>query len=106
MLRSIKKHIAILFLVLISLLIVPKEFIHSLAGHEDTVCFWHNGKTLDKHHHHCAILNFNAPPYVETSGTNLEVSSFNFYIHSLNDYTCYFNDFTNLSYLRAPPFYN
>ena len=104
MFRNLKKHIAIFFLVLISLLIVPKEFIHSLTGHEDTICFWHNGKTLEKPHHHCGILNFNAPLFLVASSFQLPVSSLHFQLHFLNDYSCCFSDFINLSYLRAPPF--
>lgn len=106
MFQNIRKYIAVLFLLLISLFIVPKEFIHSFAGHEDTICFSHSGKAFEKQHHHCAILNFNAPLYLKVSGFLFQVSSFKLQVHLINNYLCYFNDLSNLSALRAPPFYN
>ena len=48
----------------ISLLIVPKEFIHDLYGHEDTRDIPSKDITLTNSHHHCQILNYTTPHYI------------------------------------------
>lgn len=103
MIHQIKKYIAIIFLFLISLLIIPKEYIHALSGHEDTICYFHNNKILEKQHHHCAILNFNAPLYLTAFKSQVPVVSKLQRFCFINDYSFYFIDLTNLSSLRAPP---
>jgi len=103
MIYQIRKYVSVLFLFLISLLIVPKEYIHDLAGHEDTLCFFHNGKIVEKPHHHCAILNFNAPLYISASSSQQPAKAVKFENIFLADYSFILSDLSNLSDLRAPP---
>jgi hypothetical protein len=100
---ELKKYIAALLLLLISLLIVPKEFIHSMSGHKDTSCFFHDGKYIEKPHHHCSILNFNAALYEQAFGSHKPDFRSQKNIYFVTDYSFYFSDLSNLSSLRAPP---
>ena len=100
---QIRKYVAIFFLLVISLFIVPKEYIHALSGHEDTICYFHNNTTIEKHHHHCAILNFTAPLYISVASNQLLVKVVKFENVFLNDYSFLLIDLSNLSDLRAPP---
>ena len=104
MIYKIRKYLAVLFLSLISLFIVPKEYIHELSGHEDTLCFSHHNNILEKSHHHCSILNFNAPQFVTAISCHLLADNVQLHIFFIDDYNFNYQDLTNLSSLRAPPY--
>lgn len=63
-----RSYIAIFLLAVISLVIIPKEFIHALYDHEDTphnVCQDHpKGAHIETQHHHCDLLQFQVPPFL------------------------------------------
>ena len=62
-----KKHIALFLLLISSLFIVPKELLHELTFHTDTVDHGvitsANDFSLSTIHHHCDILEVFVQPY-------------------------------------------
>jgi hypothetical protein len=72
---GLRLYIARSLLLVFSIILVPKEFIHSLYGHEDTRCIPGAQVTLGPKHHHCAILQivasvFNTPATITLSLTD------------------------------------
>lgn len=69
-LRSFNKYISVFLLAVISAFIVPKELVHALYDHEDTVHSISHNETglpeIENIHQHCDILNFNVPLYFLT----------------------------------------
>jgi|WetSurMetagenome_2_1015567.scaffolds.fasta_scaffold353596_1 hypothetical protein len=102
--RSTKNFLSFLFLLLISVFIVPKEFIHSLYGHEDTTCFSHQGRTIEAKHQHCEILKYHAPVFVENVKIENLCQLCNLSGISIPKYFCTFFPVFNSYLLRAPPF--
>lgn len=54
--KKIDQYISILLLVCFLPIVTPKEFIHDLFGHEDTIDHYHSAVTIEKVHKHCSIL--------------------------------------------------
>jgi len=103
MLFSVRKYIAILLLLTISLFIVPKEYIHDFYGHNDTQDISGKDITLNNSHHHCQILNYNTPNYIFQQKTFLLPVSF--IEQSVLTYRqfSYIIPFSTYFNLRAPP---
>ena len=70
--KHFAKHISVLLLLISFLFIVPKELLHELSFHDDTVDHCINnskdGLTLSNIHHHCDILQVFVPPYHASEG--------------------------------------
>jgi hypothetical protein len=49
--------LAVWFSFLLLLGNTPMEFVHSFAGHKDTVHHEHKGLSFENKHHHCAFLS-------------------------------------------------
>jgi hypothetical protein len=62
---AVKRYIAFFCLVTIAVFIVPKEFIHSLYGHTDTIDVFQKDNVIqfEKQHRHCEILKYETPLY-------------------------------------------
>lgn len=100
---GIKKHIAFFLLLIVSLIIVPVELFHDLYGHEDTVCLPHNNKTIESKHHHCDILKYHAPSFIENSSIKYSDKPFDFTIKSATEYSYIFSRVFSTFLLRGPP---
>ena len=100
-----KKYIALFCLLTISILIVPKELIHSFSGHKDTIDIIQkdNFKQIGKTHRHCEMLKFETPIY--HNDVNILLLSVAFQstkcIVNLYDQYVFFSYSCSLS--RAPP---
>jgi len=99
----IRQNIALFLLVCFLPVVTPKEFIHSLFGHEDTHCHYHPDLTIEKAHRHCGILQVTASSFVSEFKTVLPGKI-------VNNFVCFFPDQSfisgisyHLSFLRAPP---
>jgi len=60
-----KKYIALFFILLSGLFILPKELIHEFTSHEDTLdatCYASDGLAVSEEHHHCDALQLFLPP--------------------------------------------
>ena len=99
----IKKHISFLLLLIVLLFIVPTELFHELYGHEDTVCFTHTVKTIENKHHHCDILKYHAPSFIENSSIKYSDKPFDFTIKSVTEYSYIFSRIFSSFLLRGPP---
>ena len=100
-----KQLIAIFYLLIISAIIAPKEFYHSLEGHEDSIDIIQKGQVsqFSKTHQHCAILNFESPVYhfqVKIILLSIPVLVTRYFEHSYSHYNF---DSYSLSLSRAPP---
>ena len=60
--QQIKKHIAILFIVLLGI-IIPQETWHLFTNHIDTSCEFSTGTNLETEHTHCDMLQFETSSY-------------------------------------------
>jgi hypothetical protein len=100
-----KQLIAIFCLLTISAIIAPKEFYHSLEGHQDSIDIIQKGQAsqFGKIHQHCEILNFETPVY--NSQIKIILLSISFFAtRYLNiSVTHYTFDSYSLSLSRAPP---
>jgi len=86
---------------------MPKEFIHDLYGHNDTMedeyCL-HGILHIEKIHHHCDMLNYAAFPFEENAGlVSLQPCPVLESIISKKDYGFVSRTLYNLSRFRAPP---
>jgi len=106
-LSRFNKHIAVLLLLISSLFVVPKELLHELSFHDDTVDHCVNnltdGLTLSNEHHHCDILQVFVPPYHTSDGAIL----FSQVVENISRYT--FNapsfsfEIADAFVIRGPP---
>ncbi len=105
--RKLRIYFSIVLLALMSFSVVPKEFIHDLYDHSDTVedvsCL-KGILNVEGIHHHCEMLNYAAFPFDgavgETALSNLPVVVSQ--LHEVN-YGFVKLDRFNLSRFRAPP---
>ena len=100
---KISRYISILLLVNFLPFVIPKEYIHELFGHEDSLDRYHSDLTFEKAHKHCGILQITTSSFVRNSRTVLTTGS-------LINIACILpvqNFIAGISYhislLRAPP---
>ena len=100
-----KKYIALFCLLTISVLIVPKELIHSFSGHVDDIDiiqkdnYQHIGIT----HRHCEMLKFETPIYHNLIKILLLPNDFHSIKYIVNVYDQYIFFSYSYSLSRAPP---
>ena len=101
--HKFKKYISGFLLFTISLFIVPKEYFHDLAGHEDTRDIPGKDITFTNIHHHCEILNYNTPHYIFQY--KVVLLPFTFFQQTINTFASppYFISFFHHFDTRAPP---
>jgi len=68
---GLRINIARFLLLVFSIILSPKEFFHDLYGHEDTLCIPGSEHTLEPKHHHCAILQIEAPVFDTPPSTSI-----------------------------------
>ncbi|WP_143304806.1 hypothetical protein [Chitinophaga vietnamensis] len=63
--KWLHKIFAVILLGVFSFNTVPREFIHSFAGHHDTEDDWQqvDGTAISGHHRHCDFLQIGVEPY-------------------------------------------
>ena len=105
--RALRTYFSVILLAVISFSITPKEFIHDLYDHSDTVENEYCLKGVlhvEGIHHHCEMLNYAAFPFEGNVGdtplNNLPVVVSQFHPA---DYGFVKRDRFNLSRFRAPP---
>lgn len=103
----LRSYIAIFLLMVISMVVVPKEFIHALYDHEDTphdICAdHHKGIHVEPAHHNCELLKFQVFPFYASFvhiDLSTEVTRIDF---QLPVTSILHSDTYNLSQLRGPP---
>lgn len=89
-----------------SILLIPKEYIHDLYGHEDTPCGKHNESAphVEKKHTHCQILKFEASIFYKKDIAIKFSEKYNGKEISLKTEECKNFYLFNISQFRAPPF--
>ena len=105
--RTIRTYLSIILLAVIFFSVMPKEFIHNLYGHTDTIedeyCL-HGILHIENTHHHCEMLNYAAFPFEENASAILfQPVPFSESLISQNDYGFVSRTLYNLSRFRAPP---
>jgi hypothetical protein len=88
------RYIAVFFLIISSIFVVPKELLHELTFHEDThdVCYdAGNGPAVDIEHHHCDVLQLYMPPCTSPDAAIV----FSEFIQCADKSTCPFADETH-----------
>ena len=100
--QQIKKHIAIIFIVLLGI-IIPKETWHLLTDHTDTNCEFNTGSNVEEEHTHCEMLQFESSSY-DYQCTEVSKLESNFYFNYINQETV-FSKLLIEEYisLRGPP---
>jgi len=105
--QILRKYIGIVLLALMSFSVMPKEFIHDLYGHEDTIdgeCCRKGIIHVEKVHQHCEMLVYAAFPYIGAISYIAE-KDVHFIVKKqlIADYAAFNEDLYNLSRFRAPP---
>ena len=87
--------------------IVPKEFIHDLYDHEDSIekaCCLNGSLHVEEAHHHCEMLTYAAFPFLDAI---LQIAVKNISVPAPELVTSVFDSMSqdryNLSRFRAPP---
>jgi hypothetical protein len=105
--RILRVSISILLLVLMTFTAVPKEVIHGLYGHEDTIEQEYLTKApmhIEPVHHHCEMLTFTAFPFLGTYlSADHPLTGFRLPKYDRHFHSCPDKDRYNLSRFRAPP---
>jgi len=105
--RALRTYFSVILLAVLSFAIVPKEFIHDLYDHSDTIedqyCL-HGILHIEGTHHHCEMLGYAAFPF---EGIASEIPFNNLPVFGsqpeLVNYSFVNLDRFNLSRFRAPP---
>lgn len=64
---TFRKIIADFLLVAFLFAVTPKEFIHALAGHDDTSACKHDGSmVIEESHVHCQVLQLQVNPFYQS----------------------------------------
>jgi hypothetical protein len=106
--NKLTRALACFLLAVLSFYIVPKEFVHTLFGHEDTadhvlVAKGRSAATFSTQHTHCELLNFETDFFYEHTSTSTPSSPgilFSYFPLPLN--TTGLSSSTYVS-LRGPP---
>ncbi len=100
-----KNYIALFCLLTISIFIVPKELIHSFAGHKDSVdSFYNDGSShIEIKHRHCEMLKYETPIYHNDVNILLLSVAFQSTKYIVNFYDQYVFFSYSHSHSRAPP---
>jgi hypothetical protein len=103
----IRTYFSIILLAIVSFSIVPKEFIHELYGHNDSIENEYSLKGVlhfESVHHHCEMLNYAAFPYIDAS---LQLQFLSVPLYFIKPVTKLYGfvklDRYNLAQFRAPP---
>jgi hypothetical protein len=105
----LRKNIALFLILVLSVYIVPKEFVHSLYQHEDTTDYVPVSSdtkapfTIDNRHVHCDLLNFETDVFHAAETHAIELPQpvlFNFLSLPPLDGE---NNVTSFISLRGPP---
>ena len=105
--RKLRVYFSMVLLALMSFSVVPKEFIHDLYDHSDTVedisCL-KGILHVECIHHHCEMLNYAAFPFEGTAG-EAPLNNLSVVVSQLHevDYGFVKLERFNLSRFRAPP---
>ncbi|MGI8892389.1 MAG: hypothetical protein ACR2GN_02905 [Bacteroidia bacterium] len=104
---SFRQALSIFFLCVFAIITVPKELIHELHHHEDTLHIEcsrdFSGTRVEDHHIHCDYLNFEFKPFNSESFFPLNYFTVDFtelVTRTINDS---FSPPESVNYLRGPP---
>ena|SRR5665213_4270520 len=105
--RLIRTYFSVILLAVISFSILPKEFIHELYDHHDTIESENSLKGLlhlEAIHHHCEMLTYSAFPYLDAAIKSQLQSIPVYFVKPVDkEYGFVKLDRFNLSKFRAPP---
>jgi hypothetical protein len=102
-LRPANKYISIALLLVLSVYLSPRYYVHELYGHEDTHC--HPGAllTLEPRHHHCKILQLSEAVFLIEKPLPVSFHTILFSILSEALFTCFKPENNESIHLRGPP---
>ena len=103
---KVKQYFSILLLVSFLPVLVPKEYIHDLFGHEDTFENYQSALTIEKAHKHCSILQVSFSCFVSFQKNYLRGQEFNNAVYIFPHQSFIPELSVHLSYLRGPPLYH
>jgi hypothetical protein len=86
--------------------VTPKEFIHDLFGHEDTIDHYHSDATIEKIHKHCSILQISFSIFISSLKSFFQKTEIDKCTYSFQQQSSIPEISVNLSFLRAPPSYH
>ena len=103
---KIKRGISVVILFLSFLpVIIPREFVHELFGHEDTTDHYHAAVILEKGHTHCSILNITFSNFISCLKNPVPEKKIIISFYTFAEISVLPGISVNLSSLRAPPAY-
>lgn len=100
---KVNRYISILLLVCFLPIVTPKEFIHDLFGHEDTIDHYHSDITIEKIHKHCSILQVTFSSFLSSLKIFFQKKEVNDCLYTYSPQSFIPEISVNLSFLRAPP---
>ncbi|MGA2822857.1 MAG: hypothetical protein ABSE72_04960 [Bacteroidales bacterium] len=103
---KVNRYISILLLVCFLPVVTPKEFIHDLFGHEDTLDHYHSDITIEKIHKHCSIFQISFSIFISSLKSFFPKKEIDNCAYSFPQQTYIPGLSVNLSFLRAPPLYH
>ncbi|MGA3013452.1 MAG: hypothetical protein ABSD71_05400 [Bacteroidales bacterium] len=103
--KKIDQYISILLLVCFLPIVTPKEFVHDLFGHEDTIDHYHSDVTIEKVHKHCEILQITFSSFLSSLKIFFQKKEVNDCLYFYPQQSFIPEISVNLSSLRAPPTY-
>ena len=100
---KIRRFISILLLASFLPVIIPREFVHDMFGHDDTPDQYHGGITIEKVHKHCSILQITFSTFLAYLKISIPEKNFTGSFYSFTKSSFVPSISVNLSSLRAPP---
>jgi hypothetical protein len=101
--NKIPRYISILLIVSFLPVIIPREFVHNLFGHDDTCDFYHAAKTIEKAHTHCSILQITFSTFISSLKNFLPQNEVTGSDYTFSCRSSIPGISVHLSALRAPP---
>ena len=100
---KIRRFISILLLASFLPILVPRELVHNLFGHDDTQDHYHAAITIEKAHKHCRILQVTFSTFISHLKNIIPEKKFTGSFYCFTELSFIPSISVNLSSLRAPP---
>ena len=104
--KRINKYFAVLLLAVMTAYSIPKELLHELHHHTDTVDGFYKSdatKEIGTKHTHCDVFHFEGPVLFYSFNENTITDNFTPYIHTATFIEEYFYHTTYDNFQRGPP---
>ena len=101
--RQAGKYLSIAMLLVLSLYLSPRYYIHELYGHEDTHCHPGSLAAVEPIHHHCEILQLSESVFLIEKPLPVTFHATLFSILSETLIACFLPEDYDYIHLRGPP---